>query len=196
MFPASGSPRGCPAHGLATSPIALILPTAPGGRGSPAAAGSGGFWPSCGASGTRFTLSKAIREARDLSAAPGAAGQCRRVACHICHCRSHPPRRGGRQRAPGSRVRGMRQINTRFLCTALRRQAGHTVHSWKHPAASPAAKDAQAAAVHAGQVPGPTRKARRSPQGQPPPCPEHPDAAGGGLSPATHPVGPYSPAAV
>lgn len=73
-------------------------------------------------------------------------------------------------RGPAESPREPRQINTRFLCTALRRQAGHTVHSWKHPAASPAAKDAQAAAAHAGQVPGPTRKARRSPQGHPPPA--------------------------
>lgn len=83
--------------------------------------------------------------------------------CRICHCPSHPPQHGGQQGAPGNAVRGMRQINTRFPCTALGRQAGHTTHSWKHPTAS----DAQAAAARAGQVPSPTWKAQRSPQGPP-----------------------------
>lgn len=58
--------------------------------------------------------------------------------CHICHCPSHPPRHGGQQGAPGNPVRGMGQINTPFPCTALRRQAGHTIHSWKHPTGSDA----------------------------------------------------------
>lgn len=188
LFPASGSPRGCPAHGLSASPHRSDPPHSSSRQRLPAAAGGGGFWPSCGASGSRFTLSKAIRQAQDLSAVPGAAGQHSRVVCHTCHCPSHPPRHGA-SREP--RVRWMRQINTQFPCTALGRQAGHTTHSWKHPAASAA----QAAAAHAGQVPGPSRKAQGSPQGPPS---SHPAlstlellAEGSALAPPTlTPVGP------
>lgn len=50
---------------------------------------------------------------------------------HLCHCSSRPQCRGWR-RAPGNHVRGKRQINTRFTCAALGRQAGCPFHRWKH----------------------------------------------------------------
>lgn len=120
---------GLPCSGLTTSPHPSDPPNSSSRQRLPGCCRHWGLWPSCGASGSLFMLSKAIRKAQDLSAAPRAAGQRRRVVCHICHI-CHVTHLG-----TGSPARGMRQINPQFPRAALRGQAGHTIHSWTHPAA-------------------------------------------------------------